>query len=102
MELHKNENVLSLLVQKKELNFNILNIQKNSITLSDALKDVPDSVGSKYSEEKMKMLKHVPPGGSWVDMPVRFKKNTWEKVSTLLVAGVEWEEELHGMSHVLP
>jgi DNA (cytosine-5)-methyltransferase 1 len=59
---------------KKGVKFQYPKVQKNSITLSDALKDVPDSVGSKYSEEKIKMLKHVPQGGSWVDMPVEVQK----------------------------
>jgi len=31
----------------------------------------------------------------------KYKKNTWEKASILLAADVEWEEELHGTSHVL-
>ena len=59
---------------KKGVKFQYPKPQKNSFTLSDALKDVPDSVGSKYSEEKIKMLKHVPPGGSWVNMPVEVQK----------------------------
>jgi len=43
-------------------------------TLGEALKDVPESIGEKYSDKKVKMLRHVPPGGSWVDMPVAVQK----------------------------
>ena len=47
---------------------------KKVLTLRDALKNVPKSDGEKYSDEKKKMMSHVPPGGSWVDMPVRVQK----------------------------
>jgi len=38
-------------------------------TLRDALKDVPESEGSKYPEKKKKVLDLVPPGGCWIDLP---------------------------------
>lgn len=38
-------------------------------TLREALKDVPDSPGVKYSQKKEKVLAMVPPGGCWVDLP---------------------------------
>lgn len=44
------------------------------VTLAHALESVPDSIGQKYSDEKIKMMKHVPPGGSWVNMPVEVQK----------------------------
>ena len=37
--------------------------------LRDALKDVPESEGAKYSESKKKVFDLVPPGGCWVDLP---------------------------------
>ena len=47
---------------------------KKVLTLRDALKGVPKSDGEKYSDEKKKMMSYVPPGGSWVNMPVRVQK----------------------------
>ncbi|RIN20926.1 DNA cytosine methyltransferase, partial [Mammaliicoccus vitulinus] len=35
----------------------------------DVLKDVPDSPGVKYSEKKEKVMKLIPAGGCWVDLP---------------------------------
>ncbi len=43
-------------------------------TLRDALKDVPQSEGSKYPDEKKKVLGLVPPGGCWVDLPEEIAK----------------------------
>lgn len=37
--------------------------------LRDALKDVPDSPGTKYPESKKKVFDLVPPGGYWRDLP---------------------------------
>jgi DNA (cytosine-5)-methyltransferase 1 len=47
---------------------------KKRKTLRDALKDVPDSEGIKYSEEKRKVMELVPEGGCWVDLPEEIKK----------------------------
>ena len=43
-------------------------------TLRDALKDVPESEGSKYPEKKKKVLDLVPPGGCWIDLPDHIAK----------------------------
>lgn len=43
-------------------------------TLADVLKDVPESDGMSYSENKRKVLELVPPGGCWVDLPVDIQK----------------------------
>lgn len=37
--------------------------------LRDVLKDVPDSVGARYSDYKRKIFELVPPGGYWRDIP---------------------------------
>jgi DNA (cytosine-5)-methyltransferase 1 len=37
--------------------------------LKDVLKNVPESDGYTYSEEKREVLELVPPGGCWVDLP---------------------------------
>jgi DNA (cytosine-5)-methyltransferase 1 len=38
-------------------------------TLRDALKDVPESEGQQFSENKRRVMELVPPGGCWVDLP---------------------------------
>lgn len=43
-------------------------------TLKDALENVPPSQGQQYSENKKKVLKLVPPGGCWRDLPVEIQK----------------------------
>ncbi len=47
---------------------------KKILTLKDALKNVPESEGMKYSKAKEEVLKLVPPGGSWVDLPKDVQK----------------------------
>ena len=59
---------------KKGVRFQYPKPSKKKIMLSDALKGVPKSQGSTYSEEKIKLLKHVPAGGCWVNMPVEVQK----------------------------
>ncbi len=44
------------------------------VTLREALKNVPNSPGSEYSEARRKILELVPPGGSWVDLPEDLQK----------------------------
>ncbi len=44
-------------------------------TLREALKDVPESEGSKYPEKKKKVLELVPPGGCWIDLPEEIAKD---------------------------
>ncbi len=46
----------------------------NKITLRDALKNVPKSPGTKFSEKRYNVLKLVPPGGCWVDLPIEIQK----------------------------
>lgn len=46
----------------------------NHPTLKEALKDVPKSKGVSYSEAKEKVMKLVPPGGCWVDLPEEIQK----------------------------
>jgi len=59
---------------KKGTKFQYPKPSSRIVTLGEALKDVPESIGEKYSEKKAKMLSHVPAGGSWVDMPVAVQK----------------------------
>ncbi|MDI1495347.1 MAG: cytosine-specific methyltransferase [Cenarchaeum symbiont of Oopsacas minuta] len=48
--------------------------QRNILTLRDALKKIPKSNGATYSKERARILKLVPPGGSWVDLPISLQK----------------------------
>ena len=59
---------------KKGIKFEYPKPNNKIVTLAESLKDVPKSIGEKYSDEKIKLLKHVPPGGSWVNMPVDVQK----------------------------
>ena len=45
----------------KEMNY--------TISLKEALKNVPKSDGQKYPEKKRKILEIIPPGGYWKDLP---------------------------------
>ena len=42
--------------------------------LRDVLKNVPQSLGAKYSEHKRKLFELVPPGGYWRDLPEELAK----------------------------
>lgn len=59
---------------KKGIKFQYPKPSDKVVTLAEALEKVPKSIGEKYSDEKIKMMKHVPPGGSWVNMPVEVQK----------------------------
>ena len=59
---------------KPNIQFNYPKKIKGNPTLRDALKDVPKSEGTEYSEAKKEVLKLVPPGGCWVDLPEDVKK----------------------------
>ena len=42
--------------------------------LKDVLYDVPESIGSKYPEEKIRLFKMIPQGGCWVNLPEDIQK----------------------------
>lgn len=44
------------------------------LVLKDVLIDCPESGGYKYPEKKEKIMKLVPPGGCWVDLPEAIQK----------------------------
>lgn len=50
--------------------------------LRDVLKNVPQSLGAKYSEYKRRLFELVPPGGYWRDLPAElakpYMKSYWE------------------------
>lgn len=56
---------------RKDLNFEILYPKEKNYTVSigEALKDVPPSEGQVYTEKKRKIMKLIPQGGYWKDLP---------------------------------
>lgn len=59
---------------------------KEMFTLKDALKkgrlydsDVPVSLGQTFSSRKKEIMKHVPPGGYWRDLPLNLQKEYMQK-----------------------
>lgn len=53
----------------KNLEFRFPAPSSRIITLSEALKGVPSSSGISYSKGRSEIMKLVPQGGSWVDLP---------------------------------
>lgn len=45
------------------------------VSIREALKDVPQSPGTNYSEKRKKVMDLVPPGGSWVNLPLEVQKD---------------------------
>jgi len=45
-----------------------------SVSLRQVLKNVPNSPGTSYSEKRKKIMKLVPPGGCWIDLPIELQK----------------------------
>lgn len=56
------------------LKINFPTPHKYKPVLRDVLKDVPQSLGAKYSEHKKKLFELVPPGGYWRDLPKELAK----------------------------
>jgi DNA (cytosine-5)-methyltransferase 1 len=56
--------------------FNFIYPKPNNriLTIKDALKNVPESDGISYSVKREEVLKLVPPGGCWIDLPSDIKK----------------------------
>ena len=59
---------------KNDLEFHYPEPHNRIIMLREALKNVPKSPGQTYSKEREDILKLVPPGGSWVDLPIVLQK----------------------------
>lgn len=47
---------------------------KTMTTLKEVLKDCPTSEGQSYSAKKKAILDRIPPGGSWVNLPLDLQK----------------------------
>ncbi|WP_242551002.1 DNA (cytosine-5-)-methyltransferase [Enterococcus ureilyticus] len=63
------------LIKKQKKLFAFPEISTSKPVLKDALKNVPDSQGTPYSEKKKKVLELVPPGGCWVNLPENIAKD---------------------------
>lgn len=50
-----------------------------TLSLRDALDNVPESDGSSYPKRKEEILAHVPPGGYWRDLPEDLQKEYMKK-----------------------
>jgi DNA (cytosine-5)-methyltransferase 1 len=78
---------------------------KKIYTLKDALKkgelygsDVPESEGSLYPKRKKEILKLIPPGGYWRDLPLKLQKEYMQKSfylgggKTGMARRISWDE----------
>ena len=61
---------------RKDLDIPILFPKEKDYTISmrEALKDVPPSSGQKYPDNKYKIMSIVPAGGYWKDLPIELQK----------------------------
>jgi len=59
---------------QKGIDFNYPQPSNKVVTLKEALVNVPASNGQKYSPARIKILDLVPPGGSWVNLPLGLQK----------------------------
>ena len=76
----KRERVVIIAV-RKDLDIPILFPKEKDYTVSirEALKDCPDSNGAEYPKRKREILKLVPPGGYWRDLPIEIQKEYMKK-----------------------
>ncbi|MCV6599300.1 MAG: DNA (cytosine-5-)-methyltransferase [Alphaproteobacteria bacterium] len=67
---------LIIIVIREDLNIPFIFPKEKDYTISmrEALKDCPKSEGQKYPEKKYKVLKQVPAGGCWRDLPEEVQK----------------------------
>ena len=82
-----------------KVNFEFPKKHEYKPTLRDALKGVPASKGSRYSEAKAKVFDLVPPGGYWkhIDQEIAkaYMKNCWTNGkggTTGLLRRISWDE----------
>jgi DNA (cytosine-5)-methyltransferase 1 len=46
-----------------------------TISLREALKDCPESIGAEYPRRKKEIMQLIPPGGYWRDLPLELQKD---------------------------
>lgn len=59
---------------KPGYHFNYPESFDKTMTIRDALKDCPPSIGAQYSKKREKVYAQVPPGGYWRDLPEEVAK----------------------------
>ena len=67
-----------------------------TISIREALKNCPESDGAKYPPKKYEVLKLVPPGGYWRDLPESIQKE-YMGASYYLGGGTDWHGKATGM-----
>jgi len=65
---------LFLIGTKEDVIFKYPRQKKGIPTIKDALKDVPESEGTSYSDKKKEVLDLVPAGGCWINLPEDIQK----------------------------
>lgn len=67
---------LVIIAVRKDLNLPIIYPEENNYTISlrEAIGDKPNAEGQKYSEAKEKVMRLVPEGGYWRDLPIEIQK----------------------------
>ena len=74
----KRERLLIICIRKKDLKDQIPFLfpkeRDYTISIREALKECPKSKGAKYPPKKHQILKLIPPGGYWRDLPDRVQK----------------------------
>jgi len=62
---------LILFATRKDLDLPIIFPKENDyvLTLKEALQNVPESPGQRYTERKAKVMEMIPEGGNWRDLP---------------------------------
>ena len=71
----KRERLIILAIRKDlDIPFIFPKEKDYTISLREALKDCPESVGQKYPKKKYDILKLIPEGGYWRDLPLDLQK----------------------------
>ncbi len=67
---------LVIIAVRKDLDLPILFPKEKDYTISmrEALANVPDSLGQAYPVRKKEVMKLIPPGGYWRDLPLKLQK----------------------------
>jgi len=65
---------LIIIGTKFNIKFNFPEPIENILTIKDAFENIQDSPGIEYSEEKKKIMKLIPQGGCWINLPLEIQK----------------------------
>ncbi len=65
---------LIIIGTKPGIIFNFPEEITKSVSLREVLKNVPTSQGTAYSETRKEIMKLIPQGGCWVDLPINLQK----------------------------